>query len=75
MTELLERALASTRRLSPAEQDEIARAILALTGSGADVVVLSDAERGAIARSKAAAAEGNFATEAEVEAVWAKHGL
>ena len=75
MTKLLERALDTARRLSPAEQDEIGRAILALTGNSEDVAPLSDAEREAVARSKAAAAEGNFATEDEVNAVWAKHGL
>jgi CubicO group peptidase (beta-lactamase class C family) len=38
-------------------------------------VALSADERAAIATSKAAAARGEFATDAQVEATWAKHGL
>jgi hypothetical protein len=76
MTKLLEQALESVRRLSPADQDEIARAILQLAGSE-DImpVPLSPEEREAISRSRAAAARGEFATDEEVRALWAKHGL
>jgi len=38
-------------------------------------VPLTADERAAIARSKAAAARGEFATEEQVRAVWAKYGL
>jgi hypothetical protein len=38
-------------------------------------VVLSNAERAAIKASLDAAGRGEFATDAEVRAVWAKHGL
>jgi hypothetical protein len=38
-------------------------------------VVLSTEERETIARSKAAASRGEFATDEQVRAVWAKHGL
>ncbi len=41
----------------------------------AGAVVLSPDEREAIARSKAAAGRGEFATDEQVRAVWAKHGL
>jgi len=37
--------------------------------------MLSPDERDAIAASKAAAARDEFATDEEVRAVWAKHGL
>jgi hypothetical protein len=37
-------------------------------------VVLSREEREAIARSRAAADRGEFATDEQVRAVWAKHG-
>lgn len=46
--------------------------------AGSDVaapVVLSADERQAIARSKAAAERGEFATDEQVRAAWAKHGL
>ena len=38
-------------------------------------VVLSSEERASISASKAAATLGEFATDEEVRAVWAKHGL
>jgi hypothetical protein len=58
------------------DQDDIARAIMQLAGFDvAGAVVLSPDEREAIARSKAAAGRGEFATDEQVRAVWAKHGL
>ena len=75
MTKLLEQAIEVARKLPPDEQDEVARAIMQLTGaSDAAPVPLNQAEREAIAKSKAAAARGEFATDDEVDVVWAKHG-
>ncbi len=75
MTKLLEQAFDAARQLPPKEQDDIARAIMQLAGTGGgDPVALTPAERDAIANSKAAAARGEFATEEQVRAVWAKHG-
>ena len=76
MTKLLDDAVATARALPTHAQDEIARLILRL--AGADVlppVTLSADEQGAIAASRSAAARGEFATDAQVQAVWAKHGL
>jgi hypothetical protein len=76
MTQLLDRAIAAARQLTPSEQDDIARAILALAApQAAPVTLLTDAEQKAIAKSKAAAARGEFASDADVRAVWVKHGL
>jgi hypothetical protein len=75
MTELLERAVETARGLSPAAQDEIARLVLQLAADEEPPVVLTDDERAAIGRSKAAAARGEFATDEQVRAIWAKHGL
>jgi hypothetical protein len=76
MTKLLDQALEAVRLLPPANQDEIARVIMQLAGADLPAPVsLSLEEREAIARSKAAAARGEFATDEEVRAVWAKHGL
>ena len=75
MTKLLEQAIEAARRLPPDEQDDIARAIIQLAGArDATPVRLTVEERAAIARSKAAALRGEFATDEEVRAVWAKHG-
>ena len=76
MTKLLDDALTAVRNLSPDEQDYIARAVLRLTGTDDEpVVALSAEERAAIAISKSAAARGEFASDEQVRASWAKHGL
>jgi hypothetical protein len=77
MTKLLEEALEAVRQLPEDGQDEIARAMLALAGGNAEgePMPLTADEQTAIARSKAAAARGEFASEDQVRAVWAKHGL
>ena len=75
MTKLLELVIESARRLPPEEQDDVARAILLLADRGTVASVpLTAEERAAIARSKEAAASGEFASDDEVRAVWAKHG-
>jgi hypothetical protein len=77
MTALLDRALEAARTLPPAAQDDIARVVLRLAGTDDEVlpVELTADEQAAIAVSKAAAARGEFATDEEIRAVWAKHSL
>ena len=76
MTKLLEQAVEAARRLSPDIQDEIACVVLRLAGGDEPGPVrLSPEERAAIAVSRDAAARGEFATDGQVRAVWAKHGL
>jgi hypothetical protein len=75
MTKLLDRALEAARNLPSDAQDDIARVVLQLAGDEVAPVALSADERAAIATSKAAAARGEFATDEQVRAIWAKHGL
>jgi len=76
MTKLLEQALEVARRLPSDAQDDIARIVLQLAGAdGTATVMLSSNEQTAIAASKEAAARGEFAIDAQVQATWAKHGL
>jgi hypothetical protein len=76
MTKLLERALEVARGLPSDAQDDIARVVLQLAGADdTQPITLSGDEQAAIAASKDAASRGEFATDAEVRAVWAKHGL
>ena len=76
MTKLLDQALKAARTLPPDAQDDIARVVLRLAGADdAALVPLTPEEEAAIAASKAAAARGEFATDEQVRAVWAKHGL
>jgi hypothetical protein len=76
MTKLLDQALEVARSLPSDAQDDIARIILQLAGNDeVAAVVLSDDERAAIAASTEAANRGEFATDEQVRATWAKHGL
>ena len=76
MTTLLDRALDAMRKLPEAAQDDIARIVLRLAGAEDEAPVpLTAEEEAAVAASKAAAARGEFATEEEVRAAWAKYGL
>jgi hypothetical protein len=75
MTKLLDKAFESACRLPPAMQDDLARLMLSFAGEEGDPVVLTPEEDEALARSEAAAARGEFATDADVRRVWAKHGL
>ena len=75
MSKLLDQAIEAVRRLDPATQDEIARVMKMIAGDDErDVVVLSLDERAAMAKSKAEIARGNFASDEQVRAVWAKYG-
>lgn len=76
MTKLLDQALEIARSLPADAQDDIARIVLQLAGAeAASPIILSDDEKAAISASKQAAKRGEFATEAQVRATWAKHGL
>jgi hypothetical protein len=76
MTKPLDRAVEAARSLPPDAQDDIAHVVLRLTGADDEPPVpLTPDEQAAITASKAAAARGEFATEEQVRAVWAKHGL
>jgi hypothetical protein len=75
MTTLLDRAVEAARSLSPELQDEIARLVLQLAGGDGTSIALTAEERAAIAQSRTAAARGEFATDHEVRALWAKHDL
>jgi len=75
MTRLLEQAIETASRLPADEQDAIARAIMQLAGrDNLPPAPLTSEECEAIAKSMAAAARGEFATDEQVRAVWAKHG-
>jgi predicted transcriptional regulator len=75
MTRLLEMAVEAARQLSPEEQDELARTILAIVNGeeDGDVYVLSDEENAAIDRGLAELERGEYVTMEEVQAVLAKY--
>jgi hypothetical protein len=76
MTKLLDQAVEAARNLPPDAQDNIAHVVLRLTGADDEPPVsLTADEQAAITASKAAVARNEFATDEQVRAVWAKHGL
>lgn len=75
MTDLLEKAVATARGLPAEMQDEIARMVLAFTGNDPSVYQLTPEEEADLDASDAEAARGEFATDEEMRAIWAKHGL
>jgi hypothetical protein len=75
MTELLERAVRSLRGLPPETQDALARILQELVGDDPSIITLSEEEKTSFETSFAQAERGEFATEDEIKAIWAKHGL
>ncbi len=71
MTELMEKALAAVGRWPTGRQDEAAEMLLALDRLG-KTYVASDDELAAVDEAMAQAGRGEFATEAEVEAAFAR---
>ncbi len=75
MTDLLERAFQTARGLPPEMQDDVARLMLTFAGEERPVIQLTPEEDASLALSEAAAARGEFATDEQVHAIWAKYGL
>ena len=76
MTEFLERALEAARSLPPAAQDETARLVLQLASDkDQPCIELTPEEEASFDESFAQAARGGFATDEQIRAIWAKHGL
>jgi len=70
MTKLLEKALAIVRGLPPAEQDEIAQAMLSLADREAEAEEIDPTHLPDVLESLAQARRREFATDAEVEALF-----
>ena len=75
MTELLEQAVETVRGLPADVQDELARILLQLAGKVQPVVRLSADEEVSFAESLAQADRGEFATDEQIRAIWAKYAL
>jgi hypothetical protein len=75
MTKLLEQAVETVRGLPPEVQDDLARILLQLAGKDQPLVQLSAAEAASFEESLAQADRGEFATDEQVRAIWAKRGL
>jgi hypothetical protein len=75
MTKLLEQAVEMVRGLPPEIQDELARLLLQLAGEDQPLLQLSPEEEASLDESLAQADSGEFATDAQVRAIWAKRNL
>jgi predicted transcriptional regulator len=75
MTRLLEQAVETVRGLPPEIQDELARMLLQLAGQDQPLLQLTAEEAASFDESLAQADRGDFATDEQVRAIWAKHNL
>jgi hypothetical protein len=75
MTRLLEQALATVSALPDDVQDELAHMLLQCVGVEAPPSKLTPEEDADLDASLAEEERGEFATDEEVRAMWAKHGL
>jgi hypothetical protein len=74
MTKLLEKALEAVRRLPPDSQDEIALAMLTLTGNEGEPEEIDPVHLPAVLEGLAQARRRQFATDDEVEAAFRRFG-
>ena len=75
MTKLLDEAIAKVRSLPEADQDEAAEVLLWSVETRNAPAPLDDQTRAAIDEGLAQARRGEFATDAEIAALWKRHGL
>lgn len=75
MTKLLEHAVEALRNLSPDRQDDLARMVLQVGGEDQAAVQLSAEDEASFDESLAQSDRGEFATDEQVRAIWARHGL
>ncbi len=75
MTSLFKQAVETVSALPADRQDELARVLLQLAGVEQPPYLLTPEEEADINVSLAEAERGEFATDEEVRAMWAKHGL
>jgi predicted transcriptional regulator len=75
MTRLLEQAVATLSALPDDVQDELAAILLQMAGVEQPPIQLTPEEEAELDASLAEEERGEFATDEEVRAMWAKHGL
>lgn len=74
MTRLFDQAVATVAQLPDEQQDAFARVLLQLAGHEQPVYLLTPEEEADLDASIAAEKRGEFATDEEIRAIWAKHG-
>ncbi len=74
MTRLFEQAIETVSALPDDVQDELARVLLQLAGVDQPPIQLTAEEEADLAEADAEVLRGEFATDEEIAAIWAKHG-
>jgi hypothetical protein len=74
MTRLFEQAVATVATLPDEQQDDIARMLLQLAGVDQPPYVLTPEEDADLDASIAEAERGEFASDEDIRAIWAKYG-
>ncbi|MFZ1962570.1 MAG: hypothetical protein WAU78_03735 [Roseiarcus sp.] len=75
MTKLLDQAIEKVRKLPEADQDETAEMLLWAVETRGAPTPLDEETAAAIDEGLAQARRGEFASDAEIAALWKRHGL
>ena len=75
MTKLFEQAIETVRGLPAEQQDALARLVMQFAAVDQPALELSAEEAASFDESLAQAERGEFVTEEQIRAIWAKHGL
>ena len=75
MTKLLDQAIEKVRKLPEADQNDTAEMLLWAIETRGGSIPLDDETASAIDEGLADARRGDFASEAEIAALWKRHGL
>ena len=75
MTKLLDQAIEKVRKLPEADQNDTAEMLLWAIETRGGSIPLDDETVSAIDEGLADARRGDFASEAEIAALWKRHGL
>jgi len=75
MTKLMDEAIDALRHVPMELQDELARVVMQIAGVEQPPYRLTAEEEADLAASDAAAERGEFATDEQMRAIWAKFGL
>jgi hypothetical protein len=75
LTQLLDQALETIRTLPPETQDAVARFLLQFAGDDEPAIQLTAEEEADLAAADEEIARGEFATDEEMQTIWAKRGL
>ena len=75
MSALFEKAIEKVRAPPLGMQEDLARVLLQFAGEELPIIDLTPEEEAAVLNSRAVAARSEFATDEQIRAIWAKHGL